>query len=62
MGQQWLRAMTAVNAANFDLEGMLGGDGGSQVDAVPYLIFKVILQLKIFHRVMVEHQQDLTSQ
>jgi hypothetical protein len=68
MGQQWLRAMTAVNAANFDLEGMLGGDGGSQVDAVLYLIsegmggVKVILQLKIFHQVMVGHQQDLTSQ
>jgi hypothetical protein len=38
MDQQWLRAMTAVNAANFDLEGMLGGDGGSQVDAVLYLV------------------------
>lgn len=68
MGQQWLRAMTAVNAANFDLEGMLGGDGGSQVDAVLYLVsegmggVKVILQLKIFHRVVVEYQQDLTSQ
>jgi hypothetical protein len=68
MDQQWLRAMTAVNAANFDLEGMLGGDGGSQVDAVLYLVsegtggVKVILQLKIFIRVVTGHQQDLTSQ
>jgi hypothetical protein len=60
--------MTAVNAANFDLEGMLGGDGGSQVDAVLYLVsegtggVKVILQLKIFIRVITGHQQDLTSQ
>jgi hypothetical protein len=36
--QQLLRATTAVNSSNTDFENLLAGKGGSQVDAVLYLI------------------------
>ena len=38
MNQQFQRTLNAVNSADTDLQGLLGGDGGSQVDAVLYLI------------------------
>lgn len=38
MNQQFQRTLNAVNTVNTDLQGLLGGDGGSQVDAVLYLI------------------------
>lgn len=38
MHQQLMRAMAAFDSINADLQGMLGGNGGSQVDAVLYLI------------------------
>jgi len=38
MNQQLLRAIAAMNTGNIDLQNMLGGNGGSQVDAVLYLI------------------------
>jgi hypothetical protein len=38
MRQQLARAVAAVGTTNSDLQNMLGGNGGSQVDAVLYLI------------------------
>ncbi|KAJ9366732.1 hypothetical protein DTO282E5_8585 [Paecilomyces variotii] len=38
MHQQLMRAMAAFDSINADLQDMLGGNGGSQVDAVLYLI------------------------
>ena len=38
MKQQLLRTLAAVNTFNTDLQGLLGGHGGSQVDVVLYLI------------------------
>lgn len=38
MRQQLARAVAAVNSSNNDLQNLLGGNGGSQVDAVLYLI------------------------
>lgn len=38
MIQQLLRALAAIHTVNSDLQGLLGGNGGSQVDAILYLI------------------------
>lgn len=38
MNQQFQRTLNAVNTVSTDLQGLLGGNGGSQVDAVLYLI------------------------
>ncbi|KAL1959211.1 hypothetical protein VTO42DRAFT_2716 [Malbranchea cinnamomea] len=40
MMQQLLRALSAIHTVNSDLQGLLGGNGGSQVDAILYLISK----------------------
>lgn len=40
MIQQLLRALGAIHTINSDLQGLLGGNGGSQVDIVLYLISK----------------------
>jgi hypothetical protein len=36
--QQLMRAVSAMNTANSDLQNLLGGNGGAQVDVVLYLI------------------------
>lgn len=36
--QQLARAMVAPNTSVFDFQNMLAGNGGSQVDAILYLI------------------------
>ncbi|WEW58811.1 hypothetical protein PRK78_004279 [Emydomyces testavorans] len=38
MVQQFQRVATAINSTNADLQGLLSGNGGSQVDAILYLI------------------------
>ncbi|KMP04891.1 hypothetical protein CIHG_04181 [Coccidioides immitis H538.4] len=38
MIQQFRRATTAIHSGNADLQGLLSGNGGSQVDAILYLI------------------------
>ncbi|EEP77051.1 predicted protein [Uncinocarpus reesii 1704] len=38
MVQQFHRATAAINSTNADLQGLLSGNGGSQVDAILYLI------------------------
>jgi hypothetical protein len=36
--QQLMRAISAINTANSDLQNLLGGNGGAQVDVILYLI------------------------
>ncbi|KAK2807553.1 hypothetical protein FQN50_005421 [Emmonsiellopsis sp. PD_5] len=38
LSQQFRRATTAMDSANSDIQGLLSGNGGSQVDAILYLI------------------------
>lgn len=40
MVHQLLRSLGAIHAVNSDLQGLLGGNGGSQVDTILYLISK----------------------
>ncbi|GAD92632.1 conserved hypothetical protein [Paecilomyces variotii No. 5] len=47
MHQQLVRAMAAFDSVNADLQGMLGGNGGSQVDAILYLISEDTLSTDI---------------
>lgn len=45
MKQQLSRAIASVSHPSSDLQNMLGGNGGSQVDLVLYLISKGLLAL-----------------
>ena len=49
MVHQLLRSLGAINAVNSDLQGLLGGNGGSQVDTILYLISKGELHFQCFH-------------
>ncbi|KGM91571.1 uncharacterized protein PADG_12346 [Paracoccidioides brasiliensis Pb18] len=40
LGQQFQRAVTALDSINSDFLGLLSGNGGSQVDAILYLVSK----------------------
>lgn len=48
INQQLLRAVAAMNTGNVDLQNMLGGNGGSQVDAVLYLISEGMASIQAF--------------
>lgn len=50
MHQQLIRSTTALNTPNVDLQNMLAGNGGSQVDAVLYLISEGMFVLYICSR------------
>lgn len=48
MRQQLARAVEAVKTSNNDLQNLLGGNGGSQVDAVLYLISEGMVSTVVY--------------